>query len=115
MKSNNFNKNVYDICDKVKDSKTIEKSNGIAQNNYVYVDIQGFRLPMDHFICKEYCLINDDGYKFHKIVKSQESFDRLPSIYIYQAIWLMRHHHKIGFDRGDIDPFDLRREIFSKL
>lgn len=84
-------------------------------NQYVYVDIQGFKKPKNRFICKEFCLIDNDGYKFHAFVKPTISFKKLPNVYKRQAIWLMNNHHKIDYDFGDTDSFDLRDQMYPKL
>lgn len=82
---------------------------------YVYVDIQGFKRPKNYLVCKEFCLLDDNGYKFHALVKSSIEFKKLPSHYKRQAIWLMNNHHRISYDCGDVDPFDLREQMYPKL
>lgn len=84
-------------------------------NDYVYVDIQGFKMPGNGFICKEFCLLDNHDYTFHALVKSTSSFKQLPSFYKRQAIWLMNNHHKIDYSFGDIDPFVLCNQIFPKM
>lgn len=85
------------------------------RNFYVYVDIQGFKKPQNRFICKEFCLLQDNGYKFHTFVKSTMSFKKLPSFHKRQALWLMNNHHKIDYDFGDMDSFDLRDQMYPKM
>lgn len=84
-------------------------------NYYVYVDIQGFKRPTNRFICKEFCLVDDHGYKFHALVKPSIEYKHLPPVSKRQAVWLMNNHHKIPYDFGDMDSFDLRDEMYPKL
>lgn len=83
-------------------------------DDYVYVDVQGFKTYQERFICKEFCLVDGD-YKFHAIVKSPYSFHKMPYKYQRQAHWLIKHHHGIKYEDGDIIAMDLKTEIFPKL
>lgn len=84
-------------------------------NFYVYVDLQGFKKTKNRLICKEFCLVDDNGYKFHAFVKPTIEFKKLPSFNKRQAIWLMNNHHKIDYDFGDMDPFELRDQMYPKM
>lgn len=85
-----------------------------THNYYVYVDIQGFKKPRG-FICKEFCLVDDNGYKFHAFVRPTCRLKELPAFKRRQAVWLMNNHHKIDYDFGDMDPFDLRDQMYPKM
>lgn len=86
-----------------------------TRNDFVYVDIQGFKMPRNRLMCKEFCLLDDNDYVFHVFVKSTTSFKQLPSFYKRQAIWLMNNHHKIDYNFGDIDAFALCEQVFPKM
>lgn len=115
MAANNFNENVIDIHDEHTEKEVDDGFIETIPKDFVYVDIQGFKKPKNRLICKEFCLLDDTGYKFHAIVKSSTSFKVLPSYYKRQAIWLMKMHHKIDYEFGDIDPFVLRDQMFPKM
>lgn len=117
MAANNFNEDVVDIHAEPAESEINEEGfdECLIYKDYVFVDIQGFKRPKNYLVCKEFCLLDDTGYKFHAIVKSSIEFKRLPSIYKRQAIWLMNNHHRIDYDAGDIDPFDLRDQMYPKV
>lgn len=108
--------NVIDIHDM---DAELEVDNGFdvtsTRNEFVYVDIQGFKMPGNRLMCKEFCLLDDRDYVFHAFVKSTTNFKRLPSFYKRQAIWLMNNHHKIDYYIGDVDPFALCDQMFPKM
>lgn len=82
--------------------------------NYVFVDIQGFKVNARTFIVKEFCLINGECL-FHYIVKSPISFNRLSETYRRQARYLTNHFHGLSFDCGDIAIQQLTEKIFPQL
>lgn len=86
--------------------------NRIDFNNYVFIDIHGFR-HRERFICKEFCLIDGD-YQFHALVKSPYSFEKLNEFYQRHAL-LQTKFHGLTFDCGDIHPIDLKQAVFPKL
>lgn len=83
-------------------------------NDFVFVDVQGFKTYRNRFICKEFCLV-DGEYKFHAMVKSPYSFHKMPYSYQRQAHWLIEHHHGIKYEDGEVAAMDLKTEIFPKL
>lgn len=85
-----------------------------VHNSYVYVDIQGFRKPKG-LICKEFCLVDDNDFKFHAFVKPTVDFKKLSGFKKHQATYLMKHYHKIPYDFGTMDPFDLCDQMYPKL
>lgn len=114
MVENNFNRDVADIT---ADLAEIKIDQGIDEctiyEDYVYVDIQGYRRPKNYLVCKEFCLL--DGYKYHAIVKPSIPLKYLPAHYKRQAEWVLNNHHKIQYSHGDVDPFDLRDQMYPKL
>lgn len=84
-------------------------------NFYVFVDLQGFKKSKNSLICKEFCLLDDNGYVFHAFVKPTIEFNQLPVDYKRQATWLMNNHHKIDYDFGDMDSIDLCDQIYPKM
>lgn len=80
----------------------------------VFIDVQGFRAHKPNFILKEFCLI-DGSNIFHHIVESPFAFYHLPQSYKRQALFLMKYHHGIGFDCGNITAKHLMEEIYPRL
>lgn len=80
----------------------------------VFIDIQGFRAHKPKFILKEFCLI-DESNVFHYIVDSPFSFNQLPQPYKSEACFLMKYHHGIGFDCGQVTAKHLMEEIYPRL
>lgn len=56
----------------------IDKS--VLFSNVVFMDVQGFKAMRGRIICKEICVIADDE-KFHSIVKSPYSYNKLNDFY----------------------------------
>lgn len=83
-------------------------------HSFVFIDIQGFRAYAPTFILKEFCLVDGENI-FHHIVKSPFSFHRLDEAHKKQALFLIKHHHGIRFDCGDISVRQLIKDIFPKL
>lgn len=82
--------------------------------NFVFVDLQGFKMMQNRFMCKEFCLI--DGEKvFHTFVRSPFSIKELSFKYRHQAKWLTRFHHKIPWDYGIINLAQLKRTVYPML
>lgn len=80
----------------------------------VFIDIQGFRARQPKFILKEFCL-NDGTNTFHHIVESPFPYYRLTESYKRQALFLIKHHHGIGFDCGNITAEHLKEDIYPRL
>lgn len=98
--------------------RLLELDSGFVEttsNDYVYVDIQGFKMPGNAFMCKEFCLLDDNNYTFHAFIKSTTPFIQLPTFYKRQANWLMDNYHKIDYNFGDINLFDLCDQMFPKI
>lgn len=83
-------------------------------DKFVFVDVQGFLTFKNRFMCKEFCLVDDD-YIFHTFVKSPYSFNKMSSRYQREANWLTHHFHGIKYDCGDINIFELKEKIFPKI
>lgn len=83
-------------------------------NDFVIVDLQGFRTIRNRFIVKEFCLLDGD-YKFHALVKSPFSFKQLPSYYQRIANWLTKNFHGLTFDCGDINVNELINSTYPHL
>lgn len=82
--------------------------------NYVYIDIQGFRTSRNRFICKEFCLVDGDSM-FHTFVKSPYSFNKMPAYYRRQANWLINRFHGIKYEHGDTHIIELKQTMFTKI
>lgn len=75
-------------------------------NDYVFIDVQGFKTTGNIFIVKEFCLLYGD-YKFHANVQSPYGFNVLTDRYRREANWLTDYFHGLLFDSGDITLTDL--------
>lgn len=95
----------------------IESDEEMFQNsyeNYVFVDVQGFKTHNNRFICKEFCLIDGNDI-FHALIKSPYKFERLSSLYRRQAQWLTRNYHGLSFDSGDMHIIEMKQKVFPKV
>lgn len=93
-----------------------EKDDEFIQNNFVFVDIQGFKTYCERFICKEFCLVSDDKDDFyHAIVKSPYAFEKVPSFYKRQVKWLTKHIHGLTYNCGDVHMIPVIQDTYAKL
>lgn len=81
---------------------------------WVFVDIQGYKVNKNRFMCKEFCLI-DGTETFHAIVKSWYPYKKLLSHYKRQVEWLANHFHGLKYDSGDIHIDELTKNVYPKL
>lgn len=82
--------------------------------NYVFVDIQGFKISRYHLMCKEFCLVDGD-FIYHKLVKSYYKIDKMAGYYRRQANWLTNNFHKIRYDCGDIHINELKKIVYPQI
>lgn len=85
-----------------------------SYENYIFVDMQGFKSYRNRFICKEFCLI-DGNDVYHAMIRSPYKFERLSSHYRRQAQWLNRNYHGLSFDGGDVHIIEMKQKIFPKV
>lgn len=83
-------------------------------DNYVFVDVQGFKGSHNRFICKEFCLI-DGAEIFHEMIQSPFPINRLSSYLRKQADWLTRYFHGLKYEDGDVHIIELTEKMFPKL
>lgn len=83
-------------------------------DNFVFVDVQGFKTIRNRFMCKEFCLV-DGEYKYHALIKSPYSFNKMPSHYRRNAKWLTNHFHGLPYECGDIHMIELLQKTYPKL
>lgn len=103
------------------DSKMFVNSNKQSDfNDFVFIDVQGFRTKSCYkhnyirFICKEFCMIDGDD-RFHAIVKSPYSFNKIPSYYQRQVGWLTRNFHGLTYDCGDTSINEVVKNTYPKI
>lgn len=84
-------------------------------NNCVFVDIQGFEIAKNRFICKEFCYLNDFDVKYHAFLKSVSYFYTLTPYYHRLAIWMMKNQHKIDYNFGGADPDYFCEQMYPYL
>lgn len=82
--------------------------------NYIFVDIQGFKTYRNQFICKEFCLIDND-YIYHALVKSPYSFNKVPAYYKRQAYWLTNFYHGLMYEAGDTNIIEVKQNVYDRL
>lgn len=81
---------------------------------WIYVDVQGFKVNKNRFMCKEFCLISDDEI-FHSIVKPWFPYKKLLSLYKRQVEYLTNSFHGIKYEDGNINIVQLTGHIYPKL
>lgn len=86
----------------------------MAFEHWVYVDLQGFKVNKNRFMCKEFCLL-DGNEKFHAIVKSWFPHNKLLYHYKRQIEWLSKYFHGLTYDCGDMDIDQLTEIVYPKL
>lgn len=91
----------------------MEVVNSVCNDNYVFIDLQGFRNG-HRFICKEFSLI-DGHFRFHAIVKSPYSFTNLNDYFQRHALWAIRHFHGIKYESGKVNINEVTTTIYSKI
>lgn len=96
----------------MKCSECIEPKNEDKQ--WVFVDLQGFKVNKNRFMCKEFCLVNGDEI-FHAIVKSWYPYRKLLSHYTRQVDWLTDKFHGLTYDCGDIHIDEMTNIVYPKL
>lgn len=106
--------NVVEMIDSGFEDMEIDDLSEKQYNNLVFVDVQGFKGPHKQFLCKEFCLI-DDNFIYHTFVKSEFNFNELPPYYQRQTKWLTNRYHGIKFETGDTSMDDLKKHIFPRL
>lgn len=101
---------VLDIVHHENDSFNMEV-NKLSADEYVFVDIQGFKTYKERFIIKEFCMLVGD-YMFHTTVKSPYCFQKLPPFYKRQATMLTNRFHGLSFDSGDMHICELIEKAY---
>lgn len=75
-------------------------------DDFVFIDIQGFKTYGNKIIVKEFCLLHDD-FVFHDIVKSPFPYRDLGGLYRSSALWNTYNHHGLYFDVGNTTLYQL--------
>lgn len=78
------------------------------ENNYAFIDFQGFKDNLNRFIIKEFALITKN-LKFHDVIKSPAII--LDEKHERQAKWLMENYHGLKWCCGNISLSELRNAI----
>lgn len=84
------------------------------REEWVFVDIQGYKVNKNRFMCKEFCLIDGDEM-FHQIVKSWFPFNKLLYHYKRQIDWLTNFYHGLKYDSDGMHIDELTRLVYPKL
>lgn len=86
----------------------------IEDEDWVFVDLQGFKVNKNRFMCKEFCLISGDE-TFHAMVKSWFPYKQLLSHYKRQVGWLTDYFHGLMYDFGDMHIDEMTKIVYPKL
>lgn len=90
------------------------EENSLLDYNYIFVDLQGFKTYRNRFICKEFCLI-DNEYTFHTLIKSPYIFNKIPAHYKRQAYWLTNFHHGLLYESGDCNIIEVIEKLYTRF
>lgn len=83
-------------------------------NEFVVIDVQGFKTVGNTFIVKEFCLLQNN-FEFHCMVKSPFTYEELPPPYKSEAEFLAHAYHGLDFDMGTISLDDLVRHTVDHV
>lgn len=81
---------------------------------WVFVDIQGYKVNKNRFMCKEFCLVDGDE-TFHAIVKSWFPYKKLLGHYKRHIAWLTNYFHGLNYECGNIHMDELKKIVYPKL
>lgn len=80
-------------------------------DNYAFVDIQGFKSNTNRFVVKEIAIVTRNT-TFHDIIKSTpSSFSELDEAHKKQVKWLTYNFHGLKWNWGSITLQELRKKI----
>lgn len=86
----------------------------MCEEEFVFVDIQGFKTIGNAFVVKEFCLVDGD-YIYHTLVQSPCKRSELMNAYRREADWLTYVYHGLKFDSGSLTLYDLVRNTFERV
>lgn len=87
----------------------------MGDENYAFVDLQGFKSNTNRFVVKEIAILTRN-ITFHDIIKSTPStFSELDTEHKKQAKWLTYNFHGLKWDWGFITLQDLRQKFIPIL
>lgn len=111
-----FNNSDSDDCDADDGAKTYSGDDNTEKNidNYVFIDMQGFKGHFNRFICKEFCLIDGTDI-FHEMIRSPFPLNRLSIHLRKQADWVTQNYHGLNYEDGDTHIIELTERMFPKL
>lgn len=96
------------------DSDFSDFEDSLLDYDYIFVDLLGFKSYRNRFICKEFCLI-DNQYTFHTLVKSPYIFNKLLPYYKRHAFWLTNFYHSLSYDCGEISRIEIKEKLYKIL
>ena len=86
----------------------------IENKDWIFVDIQGYKVNRNRFMCKEICLIDGIG-TFYSIIKSWYPFKKLLFWYKRQIEWITKHFHGLIYECGSLRINEMRKIVYSRL
>lgn len=87
---------------------------GTIIDDFICIDLLGFRAKHGVFVCKEFCLIEKE-YVFHTLIKNPSVFPKLNSLYQCHVDYNIKHGHRLSFECGDMPISELVCKIFPKI
>lgn len=96
------------------DVSIMEAGDHLIEKPFVVIDIQGYLANRGRFICKEFCLIDED-FIYHKIVKSPFSSNKLDPFYKNKATRSFNCLHGLRFDFGNTDPVQVLDDTYIRI
>lgn len=95
-----------------KKSRSIDEQD--TYNDFICIDILGFRAKSGVFVCKEFCLI-DKEYIFHTLIETPPIFPKLNSMYRYHLEYNLKYGHQLSLECGDITISNLICQVLPKI
>lgn len=90
------------------------EENSLLDYDYIFVDMLGFKSYRNRFICKEFCLI-DNEFTFHTLVASPYIFNKIPLHYKRQAYWLTNFYHGLSYDLGETSIIEIKEKLYKRF
>lgn len=83
--------------------------------NFVTIDVQGFKVNNNKFICKELAISYNSNEYQNFIIKPPFEFWRLPVEYQKQANWLTFNHHNLTWSAGSVSFNSVRHFLKENI
>lgn len=82
--------------------------------DYIFVDLQGFKIQNNGFMVKEICVLSKN-LKFHETIKAPYSFELLTSSERKNIDWITKNLHGLRWTSGCINQCELKKILETIL